>query len=153
MSKKNNSKNKDDIDFQILQAEVRLEKLKKQKEKLKNKTVKTTQFTNLPESIENIAAHIAIRLRNPVLIMWEYDNICFNIYNCFDIALGDYEIAFDLEGTHREFNVTPIAHFGLNELEDISIKWFGCVIVPNNDEYTIRPLKINKDAVIVFEED
>lgn len=146
---KKNDKKVEDIEFEILQAEVRLDKLKKQKEKILNKPVTKTQFENLPESVETIAAHIAIRLGRKVLILWEYDDISFHIYDSNAFSLKDYDILFDGEGKHRIHNTSPICLFSLNEGEDITIKWFGCVIIPNGNEYTIEPLKINKDGDVV----
>lgn len=146
---KKKDKKVEDIEFEIRQAEVRLEDLKQLKQQILNKPVTETQFENLPESIEAISAHIAIRLGRKVLILWEYDDISFHIYDSNEFSLSDYDILFDGEGKHRIHNASPIGIFSLNEGEDITINWFGCVITPNGDEYTIEPLKINKDGDVV----
>lgn len=147
--KKKNEMCEADIEFEIQETEVLLDKLKQMKQQILNKPVTETQFENLPESVEAIAAHIAIRLGSKVLILWEYDDISFHIYDSDVFSLKDYDILFDGEGKHRIHTASPICYFSLNEGEDITIKWFGCVISPNGEEYTIKPLNLNRDGNVV----
>lgn len=151
---KKNDKKVEDIEFEILAAESHLADLKKKKEKLNKNNFRTTHFCELPSSIENIAAHIAIRVEKPVVILSCYVTGKFRIYYKNHLLREDI---FNDSGNHvtTSFDVEHICEFTLNFPESAIdyFNYFGCVIIPNVDEYTIEPLKINSDYQIVSEED
>jgi hypothetical protein len=144
---KKNDKKVEDIDFEILEAEARLEVLKKKKERLENKVVNYTQFNDLPESIENIAAHIAIREHSCIYIIKYLDS--FELFSPEQLA--DSMIEYDSEGiVHIDCSWNSFS-FGKYIYEMVA-PFFGCVIIPKNgNEYTIEPLKIKHGGEIVLE--
>jgi len=153
---KKNDKKVEDIEFEILAAESHLADLKKKKAKLNKNNFRTTHFSELPSSIENIAAHIAIRNNESVVVLFCYDTDEFRIY--YKNHLLREEDIFNDSGNHvtTSFDVEHICEFALDFDEELAIdyfNYFGCVITPDGDEYTIEPLKINTDFQIVFEED
>lgn len=151
---KKKDKTVEDIEFEILAAEARLEVLKKKKAKLDKNNFRTTNFNNLLSSIENIAAHIAIRVEEPVVILSCFVTDKFIIY--YKNSLLGEEI-FNEHGNHitTRFDIEPVCEFSHKSHEQILdyIAYFGCVINPDGDEYSIESMKINSDGQIVFEED
>lgn len=156
MSKKKKNDPVVDIEMEIIEATAHLEELKKKQEKLKLKSLIESHFNSLPQSIENIAAHIAIRTEEPIVILFDYVEDRFHLYYKDNICCSS-ECAYNESGNYVSnlFEVEYICSFD-QTFDESSMdyrNYFGCVITPDGDEYTIEPLKINMDGKIVFTEE
>lgn len=133
-----------DLDFEILMAQKRLDELKLKKLDFANRIVRKTQFDNLPESIENIAAHIAIREGASIYIIDAHDS-----YELFTVhQLASTNISFNDEGNVYIDDSWESIGFS-KYIEERTVPYFGCVIIPDGDEYTIEPLNINSSGEIL----
>lgn len=143
--KKKNEMCEADIDFEIQETEVLLDKLKKQKEKFTIKPIQLTQFEDLPVGIENIAAHIAIREHHCIYIIKYFDS--FELFSPEQLA--DSLIEYDSEGiVHIDCSWNSFS-FG-KYIDELVAPFFGCVIIPKNgNEYTIEPLTINNGEIVL----
>lgn len=145
-------KNKIDIDKEIRDCEIRLAVLRtaKEEKELKNNVIET-RFDNLPIGIENIVAHLCIREREKVVVV--FDSLSKNFCIEYASAVGEY-FEFDYLGRGKVLGevtgfiaIQKIA----NESPKDFLNYFGCVFEPvGKDMYKVEPFQIDKTTGKIY---
>lgn len=141
-----------DIDETIANLENQLAEMRKLKEIETKKNYRKSFFKTLPESIENIAAHISLRENKKIVILFDSHDEEFRFIHDDGQAFGDY--GFDDDGNIWGF--TCDQYFPITDsesVENFTKNFFGCVITPKNGEYTIDSFLIDENNCIVLPED
>lgn len=145
-------KNKIDFDMEIQKLETKLNSLKHEKEcQERNARLVESCFENIPNSIENIVAHLCIREREKVVVV--FDSLSKNFCIEYASAVGEY-FEFDYLGRGKVLGeVTGFIAIQkiINESLQDFLNYFGCVFEPvGKDMYKVEPFQIDKTTGKIY---